>query len=124
MKLTPTITFRDVDSSPALEAEIPRRIDQFERYYGSIVGCRVLVEFAGRHHEAGNRYHVRIDLTVPGEEVVVAHAASLHATDQDIHLASTVMADRREISRMRRVRLPFDRRSAPCIAASRARSTR
>jgi cold shock CspA family protein len=37
-----------------------------------------------RHHEAGNRYHVRIDLTVPGEELVVAHEAGLHATAQDV----------------------------------------
>jgi cold shock CspA family protein/ribosome-associated translation inhibitor RaiA len=93
MKLTPTITFRGIDSSPALEAEIRRRIDKLERYYRPIMGCRVLVEFAARHHETGNRYHVRIDLTVPGEEIVVAHGASLHATDQDIHLAKATKQD-------------------------------
>jgi cold shock CspA family protein len=48
------------------------------------MGCRVLVELVQRHHEAGNRYHVRIDLTVPGEEIVVAHDAGLHATAQDV----------------------------------------
>lgn len=87
MQLTPTFTFRGIDPSAALEAEIRTRIDKLETYYHSIMGCRVLVELAQRHHEAGNRYHVRIDLTVPGEELVVAHEASLHATDQDIHLA-------------------------------------
>jgi cold shock CspA family protein len=48
------------------------------------MGCRVLVELADRHHASGSRYHVRIDLTVPGEEIVVAHEASLHATAQDV----------------------------------------
>jgi len=48
------------------------------------MGCRVLVELVQRHHEAGNRYHVRLDLTVPGEEIVVAHEAGLHATAQDV----------------------------------------
>jgi cold shock CspA family protein len=48
------------------------------------MGCRVLLEFVQRHHEGGNRYHVRIDLTVPGEEIVVAHEANLHAAAQDI----------------------------------------
>jgi ribosome-associated translation inhibitor RaiA len=93
MQLTPTITFRGIDPSAALEAEIRTRIDKLETYYHSIMGCHVLVELAQRHHEAGNRYHVRIDLTVPGKEIVVAHEAGLHATDQDIHLAKATKQD-------------------------------
>jgi cold shock CspA family protein/ribosome-associated translation inhibitor RaiA len=84
MQLTPTITFRGIDSSTALESEIRARIGTLETYYRPIMGCRVLVELAARHHETGNRYHVRIDLTVPGEEIVVGHEASLHATAQDV----------------------------------------
>lgn len=86
MQLAPTITFRGIDPSAALEAEIRTRIHKLETYYRSIMGCRVLLELAQRHHETGNRYHVRIDLTVPGEEIVVAHEASLHATAQDVDL--------------------------------------
>lgn len=93
MTLIPTITFRGIDSSPALEAEIRRRIGKLETYYRPVMGCRVLVELAERHHETGNRYHVRIDVTVPGGEIVAAHEASLHATDQDIHLAKATKQD-------------------------------
>jgi cold shock CspA family protein/ribosome-associated translation inhibitor RaiA len=93
MQLTPTITFRGIDRSAALEAEIRTRIDKLETYDHSMIGCHVLVELAQRHHEAGNRYHVRIVLTVPGEEIVVAHEAGLHATDQDIHLAKATKQD-------------------------------
>jgi cold shock CspA family protein/ribosome-associated translation inhibitor RaiA len=93
MQLTPTIRFRGIDPSAALEAEIRTRIDKLETYDHSMIGCHVLVELAQRHHEAGNRYHVRIDLTVPGEEIVVAHEAGLHATDQDIHLAKATKQD-------------------------------
>jgi cold shock CspA family protein/ribosome-associated translation inhibitor RaiA len=84
MQLTPTITFRGVDRTQALETEILRRVQKLDTYYPAIVGCRVAVELVQRHHEAGNRYHVRIDLTVPGEEIVVAHEAGLHATAQDL----------------------------------------
>ena len=84
MQLTPTITFRGIDPSAALEAEIRTRVGKLETYYRPIMGCHVLVELAERHHETGNRYHVRIDVTVPGEEIVVAHEASLHATAQDV----------------------------------------
>jgi cold shock CspA family protein/ribosome-associated translation inhibitor RaiA len=93
MQLTPTITFRGMDRSEALESEIRARIKKLDTYYRSIMGCRVLVELAQRHHETGNHYHVRIDLTVPGEEIVVAHDASLHATAQDIDIEKARKAD-------------------------------
>ena len=84
MQLTPTITFREVKRTAALETEIITRLRKLETYCHRIMGCRVLIELVQRHHEAGNRYHVRIDLTVPGEEIVVAHEAGLHASAQDV----------------------------------------
>lgn len=80
MQLTPAITFRGVERTSALENEVMTRLRTLETYYQGIMGCRVLVELVQRHHELGNRYHVRIDLTVPGEEIVVAHEASLRAS--------------------------------------------
>jgi cold shock CspA family protein/ribosome-associated translation inhibitor RaiA len=93
MHRPPTITFRGIDHSPSLEEEIRARINKLETYYTGITGCRVLVEPAQRHHETGNRYHVRIDLSVPGEEIVVAHEASLHATAQEVELQKTTRVD-------------------------------
>jgi ribosome-associated translation inhibitor RaiA/cold shock CspA family protein len=84
MQLTPTITFRGVDRTAALEAEVMTRLHKLETYYDRIIGCHVIVELVQRHHEAGNRYHVRIDLTVPGEAIVVTHEAGPHATAQDV----------------------------------------
>ncbi len=84
MQLTPTITFRGLGSPAPLESDIRGRINKLETYCGSILGCHVLVELGARHHERGNHYHVRIDLTVPGEEIVVSHDASLHGPAQDI----------------------------------------
>ena len=80
MQLTPTITFRGIERTAALEAEVMTRLHKLETYYHRIMGCRVIVELVQRHHEAGNRYHVGIDLTVPGEEIVVTHEAGRHAT--------------------------------------------
>lgn len=88
MQLPATITFRGLHHSAALETEIRRRIDKLDRYY-TLMGCRVLVELGQRHHESGNRFHVRLDLTVPGEELVVTHEASLHAAAQDVDAART-----------------------------------
>jgi cold shock CspA family protein len=46
------------------------------------MGCRVVVELSSRHHKRGNLYHVRIDLTVPGGELVVKRQPSLHSSIQ------------------------------------------
>lgn len=84
MQLTPTITFHGIERTAARETEVIARLRKLETYYQGIMGCRVLVELVQRHHEAGNRYHVRIDLTVPGEEIVVTHEASLRATTRSV----------------------------------------
>jgi cold shock CspA family protein/ribosome-associated translation inhibitor RaiA len=79
MQLTPTITLLGIGHPARLEAAIRAHLDKLDRYYGSIMDCRVLVELAERRHEHGNRYHVRIDLSVPGGgDIVVSHEASLH----------------------------------------------
>jgi cold shock CspA family protein len=84
MRITPTVTFRRIRRSPDLEAKIYEAIDRLETFCPSITSCRVLVELAQRHHKRGNRCHVRIDLTLPGEEIVVAHEASLRAAARAI----------------------------------------
>ena len=79
MQLIPTVTFHGLEPSPALDADVRRRIAKLERYYRAITGCRVRISFVQRHHQTGNRFRVRIALTVPGEELVVANQPSLHA---------------------------------------------
>lgn len=80
MQRQPSITFHGLDHSDALEAEIKGRIDDLETYYPAIVGCRVVVGSAQRHHESGNRYQVRIEISVPGPDIVVSHEPSLHGS--------------------------------------------
>ena len=78
-----TITFRGIRPSKTLEADIQRHAKALETYFAPIIGCRVLVRLASQHHKTGRTFHVRVDLTVPGEEIVVAHDANLHATAKD-----------------------------------------
>lgn len=85
MMLPIQITFRNVKPSPEVEQWIREEALKLEEFYDRIMGCRVAVEMAGRHHHGGNRYHVRIDLTVPGGELVVKREPTLHARIQQIH---------------------------------------
>jgi cold shock CspA family protein len=72
-----TITFRRLQNVEGVEADIRKRLGSLATYCPSIMAARILVEPAQRHHRDGNRYHVRIDLTVPGEDIVISHEASL-----------------------------------------------
>lgn len=85
MKLTPQITFRGMSSSDAVDANLRKHIDRLEGFYDRIMNCRVMVELSHRHHQ-GNLYHIRIDLTVPGAELVVNRTPPGHKEYEDIYV--------------------------------------
>jgi cold shock CspA family protein len=62
-----------VPPSEAIEAAIREKAAKLDSFYDRIMGCRVLIEAPHRHHRKGKLYHVRIDLTLPGGEIVVKH---------------------------------------------------
>ncbi len=77
MQTTPSVVLRGMSPSAVLDADIRQRLARLERFYPSIVSARVLVELRSRHRQDGNRIHVRVELAVPGQDVIVSHDASL-----------------------------------------------
>ena len=82
MQLPIQITFRNMDSSPAVEARVREEVEKLSDFYDSIMGCRVMVEIPHQHCQQGERFHIRIDLTVPGGEIVVKQEPNLHGSIQ------------------------------------------
>jgi cold shock CspA family protein/ribosome-associated translation inhibitor RaiA len=74
MEIPLKITFRDMAPSPAIEANIREKAAKLDSLYDRIMSCRVIVEAPHRHHHKGKTYEVRIDLTVPGGELIINHA--------------------------------------------------
>ena len=68
------ISFRNMDPSPAVEERIRQKAAKLERFHDRIVGCTVVVEAPHRHHHKGKLYNVRVDISVPGKDVVVDRA--------------------------------------------------
>lgn len=93
------ITFRDMDASDALRSAISDRAAELERFCGDIMSCRVMVESPHRHHQKGQLYHVRIELTVPGEEIMVNRNPGDDHAHEDVHVAlrDAFHAARREL---------------------------
>ncbi len=73
MQLPLQITVRDLSLSEAAEADLHAKAAHLDTYYDGIVGCRVVVEGPGRHHRKGP-FCVRIDLSVPGAELLEDYA--------------------------------------------------
>jgi cold shock CspA family protein len=71
MKIPLQITFHDVPHSDAVEEKIREAAGGLEQFYDDIMSCRVVVEAPHRKHRKGKLYHLRIDLSVPGDEIVV-----------------------------------------------------
>jgi cold shock CspA family protein len=111
MKIPLKITFRDMRPSKAIEDNIREKAEKLDSLHDGIMGCRVTVEAPHRHHHKGKAYVVRIDMTVPGGELVVNrepkrlvaaravegteleknlaenHAPSKHAAHEDVYVA-------------------------------------
>jgi cold shock CspA family protein/ribosome-associated translation inhibitor RaiA len=87
MQTEPQITFRHVEPNAAIEKKLLDEIDRLERLEDRLIACRIMVELPDRRHRKGNLYHVRIDLVMPGEEIVVDRHPPKHSADEDALIA-------------------------------------
>jgi ribosomal subunit interface protein len=71
MEIPLQIKTRNIVLSEADETTIQERATKLEEFYDRITRCRVTIEAPGRHHQKGGPYDVRIDMAVPGTELVV-----------------------------------------------------
>ena len=87
MQVPLQITFRHMDSSEAVAARIRERVAELERFFDRIVSCRVVVECRHPRHQQGNLFRVRVDLKVPGREIVVGRDPVAHHAYEDVYIA-------------------------------------
>jgi ribosome-associated translation inhibitor RaiA/cold shock CspA family protein len=66
------ISFKGMESSPALEALIRRRVGHLERLYPRMTGCRVVVEVPHRASETGKvPFAVSVEADLPGRGPII-----------------------------------------------------
>jgi ribosomal subunit interface protein len=82
MKIPLQVTFRDMSPSDAVETRIREKAEKLGRLYDRVIHCRVVVEMPQRHKHQGKLHCVRIDLSVPGAELVANHAQN-----EDVYVA-------------------------------------
>ena len=76
------ITIRDIEHSDALETHIREKAGKLEEFFDRIISCKVVVEMPHKHHNQGKHFNVRVDILVPGNEIVVNRDRS-----EDVYVA-------------------------------------
>jgi len=79
MNIPLQVTFRNMQHSAVIEANINEKASKLDRFYDRISSCRVVVEALQRRHHQGNLFSVRIDMTVPGKELAVSRQENADA---------------------------------------------
>lgn len=75
MQVPPSITYRNIEKTPAIEALIEEKIAKLEQFCDYINSCRVVVEKAQENPNSGSPYRVSIDVTIPNSrEIAVNHS--------------------------------------------------
>ena len=72
------ITFLHTATSPAVEFRIRREAAKLDRYFGRILSCRVVIEAPHKMRLHDDGYHLRIEIGVPGKDLIVKHDAARH----------------------------------------------
>jgi hypothetical protein len=83
----PQVVFKGMESSPGLEAEIARRIEQLEHAAPLVQSCRVVVDVPHRHQTNGRIYGVLVDVTLPGRQIVFDGARDFDGAHGDPYFA-------------------------------------
>jgi ribosomal subunit interface protein len=94
MQIPPQITIRDMEHSDALETHIRDKVNKLDEFFDRIMSCRVVVEMPHKHHHQGKHFNVRLDIGVPGSELVINRD---HAEDVYVALRDAFDAAKRQL---------------------------
>ena len=87
MQIPLQVSFRHLGYSPFIASAVRKKAKKLELFYPRITSIRVIIEPSERRHRQGNLYHIRIDITLPGHEIVVRRDPSKNHAHEDIYVA-------------------------------------
>ena len=79
------ITFKEIDHSEELSKLIHEKADKLQQFFENIISCHIVIEQTQKHKNQGKLNNVRINLGVPGKELVVTNneRENLHIAIRD-----------------------------------------
>jgi ribosome-associated translation inhibitor RaiA len=110
------ITFRHMESSAAVETRVRELANHLGVFSDRITSCRVVLDSPHRHHHQGKVFNVKVQLALPGEDVVVDMERPQRDGHEDVYvvLRDAFDAARRQLqARMASLRGDEKRRDIP-----------
>jgi len=87
MQIPLQIKFRNLEPSPAIEADVRKHAEKLEHFDHEIVSCRVSVESPHKHKHKGRLYHVVINIRTKGDEITVSRMPDDEHAHEDVYVA-------------------------------------
>ncbi|MBS1997724.1 MAG: HPF/RaiA family ribosome-associated protein, partial [Cyanobacteria bacterium SZAS LIN-2] len=78
MKLPAQVVFKNMERSEWIEEQVLGYANKLDQFCGQIMSCRVTIDMPHKHQVKAKCYHVTVDVTVPGEEIVVNKEDGAH----------------------------------------------
>jgi ribosomal subunit interface protein len=76
------VVFHGIERSAAVEDHVRDKVTKLEHLYPQITACRVTIAMPHNRQQQGKRFDVRIDVSVPGKELVVTRERG----DEDMYV--------------------------------------
>jgi len=67
------IIFHGLAHSDAIENNIRKKVEKLETIYPRLTACRVVIDAEHHHQHQGNLYQVKVELSVPNNDIIVSH---------------------------------------------------
>jgi len=117
MSIPSSVHFHNMDRSPTLETDIKNHVESLSQFFDRIIDCQVTIDAPHRHHHNGIRDKVVINISVPGDTLVVSHEDASSPAHDDCYVAvrDAFRSARRQLqdyARIRRKKIKSDESSA------------
>ncbi len=87
MSIPVQITYHGLEPTEAIDSRIHDEVEKLQRFFEHITSMRVTVEAPHAHHHKGKLYAARIDVSVPGREIVVSRDHHDKHEHEDLYVA-------------------------------------
>ncbi|SDJ07661.1 HPF/RaiA family ribosome-associated protein [Aliiruegeria lutimaris] len=87
MQTAPIISYHNLDSSPAIEALVKRRVEMLENLEDRMTACEVTIEAPQKRKRHGRVFKVRLYVHLPGPDLTVSREVGQGCAQDDVTLA-------------------------------------
>jgi len=87
MNVPVNITFHNTERTTNVEQFIQEQTERLQKFHSRLQQCEVVIDQPHHHHQKGNKYQVKIVLTVPRQTIAVTSTTSRNGNHENLYSA-------------------------------------